>query len=199
MKKAVMVAVVLLSLLVSNMVFAEGTTTVSLTVPPNISSEVCPKPTWDNKEVIWRGVSDSRTSKEVGKQINKEKVTIVTLDPDLGQVTEMTLKGLLESCGLKFVSKADEGLTALSVEINTFTVEDEKKIFAGKSKAVSSIDLKVLVGTTSSIITVGSEIENKGLRKSGLKKLKKTLDDLFKDTLTNIVSSQSFVDTLNGK
>ncbi len=53
------------------LVHAGENLTVSLSLPPDFSSQVCAVPIWNKVNVIWDGVKDKRAKLQVGTQMIK--------------------------------------------------------------------------------------------------------------------------------
>ncbi len=188
---------ILLILCFSNSVFAEETAKLKLTAPKDLAAKVCSKPLWDNPQVVWKGIIDKRSQKGVGQRtVRDENKVLIMAEPSLTETFEPELKTLLKICGLNLVAKGDYNTPTLQAQIDDFSAGVNKKWITGKATANSKISLIVSKGMQTSTVTVGSEIESKGIRKGNLKKIKKTLNNLLKDTLVNIFQSDAFITLL---
>ncbi|MFH1875022.1 MAG: YajG family lipoprotein [Pseudomonadota bacterium] len=195
--KLIKTSLILLIIGLSSNVWAEETATISLSAPKDLAAKVCPAPLWDNPKVIWKGAQDERAQKALGLQTKRGQDPIqVIADPALSQIFDSALKDLLQACGLNFVAKGDSNTPALEAQINQFSAGVEKQWVTGKATADSQITLVVNKGQMSSSVTITSQIESKGLRKGKLKNIEKTLNDLLRDSLTNTLSSESFIKLL---
>lgn len=161
--------------------------------PPMLVAEICRTPVWSGLPVIWKGVADRRPDLSVGVQIQGDKEPLpVFADPPLAGLFDSALRELFRGCGMRLVEEQSEGrgdAIVLSAEIREFYVGVEKRLLTGKSRAQSSIAFAARKGGQSTSVTVGFEIDAKKIRSGKLKQLQGTLNELFAETLKQIVAT----------
>lgn len=190
MLRALVIAFLVLS---ASPVLAADSISLSLGPPPMLVAELCKAPVWNNIPVIWKGVADRRPDLSIGIQIQNNKEPLpVFADPPLAGLFDTALRELFSGCGMKLVEEQFEGRNdalTLEAEIREFYVGVEKKFLTGKSEARSSIVFKDRHGGQSTSVTVGFEMDQKKIRSGKLKQLQATLNELFGETLKQIVAN----------
>jgi hypothetical protein len=164
---------------------------VEFEMPSGFFQRVCRKPEWKGVVAKWGGVTDSRGTPFIGKQVKKggEQIPVIS-DPPLGKVMNDALKDLFEECGMAFVEKDVPGALNLSVEIKTFDVNVIKNTFSNNAESVSMIRFVAQKGTKSQTIDVGMELESKGAGGGKLKALKKAANRLLLETLEAVPKNE---------
>lgn len=163
--------------------------TVPLTVPADLIPKLCAAPIWSGVTVVWKGVSDDRTDKSVGAQMQKGKEPInVMSDPRIEKVMDSALRDLFTTCGMKLVDKGDVG-TKMTVEVKEFYAGVEKKLLTGKAVAKSMLSFMVDQGVKTTTIDVGADMESKEARKGDIKGLTKALNGLLAETLKQVATT----------
>ncbi|MBI4410880.1 MAG: hypothetical protein HY541_00145 [Deltaproteobacteria bacterium] len=165
--------------------------TVSLKIADSFVAQTCAIPVWSNLTVVWKGVKDSRAVATVGKQEKKgEIITEVMADPAVETAFDNALKKLLPACGMKLTEKKDENLPTLSVAVEEFFAGEEKKFLTGKAEAQSRLLITAeRSGQTTLTTEIGFQIESKKVRRKNIKQLEATLNELFADTLKQVITS----------
>ena len=193
--KRIAAALFIAALIIPAAAAAQETPTIALTAPAGLVQQACPQPVWQNASFVWKGVTDKRTSPELGAQTQKGKDPIpVMASPPIAQAFDATLRDLLPACGMKLSDKGGADAIELSAEIREFYTGVEKKFFTGKSTAKSSIAFHTRQGGRSSSVTVGCELESKKVRSGDIKQLQKTVNELFVETLKQIPATQEMKD-----
>lgn len=164
---------------------------VEFEMPQGFFQQVCKKPEWKGVVAKWGGVTDSRGTPFIGKQVKKggEQIPVVS-DPPLEVVMNDALKDLFEECGMAFVEKASPGTLSLSAEIKAFDVNVIKNTFSNNAASESMIRFVAQRGTASQIVDVGVELESKGAGGGKLKALKKAANALLLETLREIPKNE---------
>lgn len=163
---------------------------VALGVAPEFYAEVCSAPVWKGVSVVWKGVADDRADKVVGIQTKKGKEPVaVTAVPSVDKAFDAALRTLFERCGMTLADKGDASGMKISVEVKDFYAGVEKKLVTGKARAKSLLSFMVDQGVRSNTIEVGMELESKEARKGDIKALTKALNNLFAETLKQVVAT----------
>lgn len=187
MKLFIAVTVLALSFFSVAVSAADVPTTVELQTPEGFASKICPSQKWKNIPFVWEGVTDSREDKAVGSQVTGSKEPIdITPVPPLESVLDKAIPELLEACGMKQVKKSDENAARIAVEVESFHAGVTKTLFTGKGTAESWFKITVRKGPSTETAKFGYEMESKGMRSGKIKQLKKTLDDLLFQTLSEL-------------
>lgn len=161
---------------------------VALSVAPDFYVQTCSTPVWKGMTAVWKGVSDDRADKIVGLQTKKgQEPVAVTAMPPVDKAFDAALRTLFESCGMKLTDKGDAAATKITVEVKDFYAGVEKKLVTGKAKAKSLLSFLVDQGVRSNTVEVGMEMESKEARKGDIKALTKALNNLFAETLKQVV------------
>ena len=161
---------------------------VEIKVPQDLVSKTCPSAVWGNSTLLWKGVTDSRSTPEIGLQSRKkgkEPVSVLA-DPSLEVILNGVMPDLLSACGIHLVKegKIDREISA---EVREFYAGVEKGIFTGKSVARSRITFVVRDrGEIIKTIDVGYEMETKKIRQKDLRQLEGTLNELLARTLEEV-------------
>ncbi len=163
---------------------------VALSAAPDFYAQACATPVWKGVTAVWRGVADDRADKVVGMQTKKgEEPVAVAAVPSVDKAFDAALRTLFERCGMKLVDKGDAATTKISVEVKDFYAGVEKKLVTGKAKASSMLSFLIDQGVRSNTIEVGMELESKEARKGDIKALTKALNNLFAETLKQVVAT----------
>lgn len=168
---------------------------VSLQLSPDYSSRVCPSPLWQGQKLVWMGVSDRRSSKEVGLQTKKkgnDPVHIVA-EPPLEKILDSNLRELLTRCGLQPVSTASEAELSLQVFVEEFYVGVRKGVLTGKGEAKSRLVFVFKTPFKTKNVVVSYEMEFKDLRKKKIQQMTATLNELLGKTLEQIPKTPALV------
>lgn len=174
---------------------AQERASVTLSLPAYFAAKICPSPVWKGTTILWKGVTDVRTEKEIGRQSKKKGKNPVFVDaqPPIEHVFDEALKTLMPACGLRFVTdgKAD---MVMSAEVGDFYAGVEKGLFVGKGVAKSQIlfRIKKANDTTDRTVEVGYEIESKKIRQKDIRQLEKTLNELLLRTLEQVPKLDGF-------
>ncbi len=188
MKKTFLFAVVM-TLSISSLARAgDLPASVNLEPPAGFAQKICPNPLWSGKTLVWDGATDLRPEKAIGTQSKGDESANITAQPPLETVFDGAVKTLMETCGMKVVSKVGDAALRMSVDVEKFHVDVENKLVTGTGKAESWIKIVLRDGAAVQTAHVGYEMESKGVR-SG-KKLKKTLDELMFETLAQIPKAE---------
>ena len=166
---------------------AEETLPVSLKLPDRFAMDACPQKVWQDLKVVWKGVEDVRSHKELGEMNpGSDHPTFLISELPLGQVFEGALKQLFSQCGMTWVAPGNETLPQLSARIEAFDLGVDKKLLTQKGKARSLIKISVEKPGVKTNADVGYEIETKTSRFQTKEKIQKTLNELFSKTLEQI-------------
>ncbi len=147
-------------------------------------------------QVHWRGLVDNRPEKALGtvvKKNGKDPIEVFSAPP-LRDIYVGYLKDLLQRCGMKFLPVPSPEVYELTVYIEKFRAHEEKGIFMGKGQAISRLSLEAKLPQKKITAQVGYEIEFNQGRKSGIKRMKKILTELFRETLLQVVASPQLQD-----
>ena len=160
---------------------------VEFEMPQYFFQQVCKKREWKGVVAKWGGVTDSRQTPFIGKQVKKggQQIPVIS-QPQLDVVMNDALRDLFEECGMAFVEKATPGALGLSAEIRTFDVNVIKNTFSNEAASESMIRFVAQKGTKSQTIDVGIELESKGAGGGKLKALKKAANKLLLETLKEV-------------
>ncbi len=171
---------------------------VEFEMPSGFFQQVCKKREWKGLVAEWGGVTDSRGTPFIGKQVKKggEQIPVVS-EPPLGVVMNDALKDLFEECGMALVEKGTPGALSLSAEIKSFDVSVIKNMVSSSAASESMIRFAVQKGTKGQTIDVGVEIESKGVGGGKLKALKKAANELLLETLREIPKNEHMRDLSN--
>lgn len=168
---------------------------VALRTPSDFVAKTCPSPVWKGTSVSWKGVTDVREEKEIGKQSKKKgkDLVFVDADPPMATVIDSALKELFPACGLKIVSGSKFDVE-MSGEVSEFYAGVEKKLLTGKGMARSNLlfRLKRPGSNIDQTVEVGYEIESKKIRQKDIRQLEKTLNELLSRTLEQIPKLDGF-------
>jgi len=194
MRRAVSFICFLTILVFSNLASAkveELNLTVQFEMPPGFFQKECRDKVWKGMIAKWGGVTDSRGTPFIGKQVKKGGVEIpVISEPPLQGVMNDALTGLFEECGLAFVGEKKPGMLELSAEIKSFDVNVIKNRVSNDAASESMIRFIAQKGTASQVIDVGVELESKGAFGGKLKAVKKAADKLLLETLREIPKNE---------
>ncbi len=177
-------------LLIPQVLQAQATRTLSLTLAPNFASQVCAKIPRKEGRILWQGVQDKRPQSELGYESKKKfkDPIAVFANPLLENLFEDALKTILTSCGWTLVKEAEPGVLQLSAQIEEFQANVERGVILGKGKASSRLVLIGKLPQKEWKARVGYEIEFKKTRGLSLKRLGETLNELFAKTLEQVPS-----------
>ncbi len=164
---------------------------VEFEMPQYFFQQVCKKREWKGVVAKWGGVTDSRGTPFIGKQVKKggEQIPVIS-QPQLSVVMNDALKALFEECGMAFVEKASSNALNLSAEIKAFDVNVIKNKFSNETASESMIRFVAQKGTKSQVIDVGMEMESKGAGGGKLKALKKAANKLLIETLREVPKNE---------
>ncbi|MBI2083598.1 MAG: hypothetical protein HYT76_08540 [Deltaproteobacteria bacterium] len=185
--------------------WCQETKAVTLSLPSDFISKLCPTPIWKEKQVVWNGVKDEREEPAIGQQLQKKgKETIRLLaEPSLDQIFEESLKNLLTTCGLRFVSRPPSGRSvSLTMKIKEFHADFEKKLIKGKGKGSSKLEIFIesfdpaTMSRQDRTIQIGYDLEMEGMRQKKLKQIEESLNTLFQKTLEQIPNARELKEAL---
>lgn len=157
-------------------------------------TKACSAKPFKGLRVHWRGLIDGRPEKALGvvmKKSGKDPVEVYA-DPPLRDFFVGYLKDTLHRCGMELLPKADPNLYSLTVTLEKFRAHEEKGLITGEGEAQSSLKFEAERGKKKVTSQVGYKIEFKQGRKRGVKRLNKVLNELFQETLLQVVSSPQF-------
>lgn len=165
---------------------AEESATISLQLPPQFFSQVCPIPLWQSLRAQWLGTTDRRADPQVGLETKKggKDPIAVTVSPSLADLFDKNLRELFARCGMNLVPEVSN--LKIGAAIEEFYADVEKGILIGKGKARSRLVLNAEGPGGKVTSSVGYEIEFKKTRKKSLQRLTETLNELFAKTLEQI-------------
>lgn len=167
---------------------------VSLQLPKNFASKVCPEPLWTDLEVVWQGTLDERTNKAVAWQKRKKNRESgeVHLDRPLRLIVDDSLKDLLKTCGMNLTAEGQKDDLYVSAVIEKFAIQTNSPIRG--MKGVKSLIFLNVQKNDRTILKVGSgfQIEDKKKGKNNLRHVKKILTELLYDTLNQIPRHEDF-------
>ena len=193
MKKSTCFLLSLSSLLCcASLAYAE-VNTVHLQLPENFSSTACPSKPWAQTKVIFQGVKDERGEKQVGEQQQKKAEPLgIFTEPSLEKIFSNALQSTFASCGMVW-TKASEDIDypSLSVSIEDFFVGSNKKWLTGKASAHAQITVTLIQDKRTSSTTITADIDSKKLRQESIKQLQRVLNDLFAQSVTQVLNIQA--------
>ena len=96
---------------------------------------------------------------------------------------------IFRQCGMKLESEAGPGIYEVSAAIKKFRAHEEKGLITGKGKATSEIEIFAELGTKKITAQVGYGIEFKQSRKRGIKRIRQVLNELFQETIKQVIAS----------
>lgn len=168
---------------------------VLLQTAPDFVAKTCPATVWKGTTVLWKGVTDARAEKEVGRQSKKKGQDVVLVDasPPIETVVDGVLRDLFPACGMKLVESGRSDIT-MSGEVVEFYAGVEKKLFTGKGMARSRLLFRLRRPATNvdQTVEVGYEMEDKKIRQKDIRQLEKTLNELLARTLEQIPRLDGF-------
>ncbi|HQG13825.1 MAG: putative lipoprotein [bacterium ADurb.Bin270] len=184
---------VLILLFLSASASAQDTTAASITLTSPDAAKIaslCESQQFKGKKLYWKGVIDGRTEKSVGVQDQKGKESIkVYADPEISAVLSDSLAGLFRTCGMELMKKPEEEGNSLSATLHEFFVDVDKKLMSGISASKASITFSMDRSGIAQSITLGTEIDSKGVRSRKLKQLQKSADLLLMELIEAIAES----------
>lgn len=157
-------------------------------------TKACSSQPFKGIRVHWRGLIDGRPEKALGvvmKKSGKDPIEVYS-DPPLRDFFVGYLKNTLKLCGMELLPEAAPDLYSLTVTLEKFRAHEEKGLITGEGQAQSSLKFEAERGQKKVRSQVGYQIEFKQGRKSGVKRLNKVLNELFHETLLQVVSSPQF-------
>jgi len=186
--KKILYAVIVVSLVFCRLLAAEEKISLAISVP-EIAARSCSTPVWNGVTAVWEGVKDERESKEVGTQEQKKKDPILVMaDPPLEGIMNRAVKEIFEACGMKLVHRGQgsDSLPRISAEIMEFYVGVTKKLVTGTSQSIAKLKFNIEKDGLLSTVTMGTELDSKGLRSKNITQLKKSLNILLSTLIENI-------------
>ncbi len=170
---------------------AKDSQPLSFQLPDHFETKICPTPLWKNFSVIWKGVSDQRSTPLLGEEsLREKKTTAVTSTLPLDQVLEQSLKPLLIQCGMTLQTQEAQNAPHLSVKIIEFYADVEKKWMTGKGIAKSNLEFQLDQPSHKTKLNLRSAIEFKKSRKKNMKQIEETLNELLFATLKQVPTLQ---------
>jgi len=173
---------------------AQDTTAASILLKGPDAAKIaslCESQQFKGKKLYWKGVVDGRTEKSVGVQDQKGKESIkVYADPEIATVLSDSLASLFRTCGMDLMKKPEEEGTYLSATLHEFFVDVDKKLVSGTSASKASITFSMDKSGIVQSITLGTEIDSKGMRSRKLKQLQKSADLLLMELIETIAESE---------
>ncbi|HSA59624.1 MAG TPA: YajG family lipoprotein [bacterium] len=196
MKNTVKTIFCLFSFLLAASAWAEERrVAVTLKLPDDFVAKTCPAPVWKGTSILWKGTTDTRGEKEIGRQTKKKgkDVVLVDAEPPIETVVDAALSALLPACGVKLVSEGRSDIT-MSGEVAEFYAGVEKKLLTGKGMARSRLlfRLKRPSSNVDRTVEVGYEMEDKRVRQKDIRQLEKSLNELLARTLEQIPKLDGF-------
>lgn len=172
----------------SSLARAQETSTLALTLPPSFASQVCRTVPRAENRIVWLGVKDVRSNREVGFESRKKfkDPIAVFVNPPLERVFDPALREILQTCGWTLVPEGDPSATRLGAEIEEFHANVERGLILGKGKAQSRLRLIGKTPGKEFKASVGYEIEFKKTRGLSMKRLTETLNELLAKTLEQV-------------
>ena len=163
----------LLFLAVCSPLFAEDQRSrLTLKLPDDFFAQTCPSPVWKNVKIVLRSVADARDTPEIGRQSAGKNAVFIEPDPYLNMQMETALKRLFETCGLKVVSEKEAPALIVSVGIQEFYVNVQKKFVKGTGEARSQLSFNVRHTDRNfeEGVEVGYEMDAKSYRRPGTRR-----------------------------
>lgn len=186
-----MVVFFIFSLVATNNLVAQESRGIELKTPPDFLTKVCTPPIFKNQKVVWKGIKDKRTQKELGVETLRNKnPSFIVSNPSLEIVFNETLKNLFTKCGMDLSGR--EGNIELSGEIEEFYVTTDKKLITAKGNGKSMLHFYMIRPSRKKTIEIGYQLESKKTRDKKLTQLEQMLNELFIKTLEQIPNMKQF-------
>ncbi len=190
MKKITTALFLILSLINIANAFALTSETLSIAVPTNLPAQICTTNKFGGVTVVWGGVTDDRETTSLVSVSKKEvEVQNFTTDQPLTSYFDQHLQSVLSKCGMNFVKASQPHSYVLTVLIEKFGAESDKKLVKSSTEAESRIKLIFESDYTNVDVKVAYMMDSKMPSFKNKKKLSKMMSDLFVGTLTEMIQN----------
>ena len=163
-----------------------------LSVSDNIAREQCVAKPGAKAKSFQLTVVDARPNPSVGSLKKGDTVSDVMLAEKVSSVFDKALRAALNNCGYKVAASAPAKVTVMITE---FFAGGAKSLLKAETKASGRISVSIQNGVPQELY-FGLDATDTGMRTGKLKQLQGTLEKVMADTITQMVTSQSFVDGL---
>jgi hypothetical protein len=149
-----------------------------------------PKP-FKGTRIHFQGTRDDRPEKALGtvtKKHGDDEIEIYS-EPPLREIVGGYLVAIFRQCGMKVEPQGGPGIYEVMAAIKKFRAHEEKGLITGKGNATSDIEIVASLGNKKITAQVGYGIEFKKGRKAGIKRMREILNELFQETLKQVIQS----------
>jgi uncharacterized lipoprotein YajG len=164
-----------------------------LSVSDNIARAQCVTKLGAKVQPFQLTVVDARPNPSVGSLKKGDTVSDVMLAEKVTSVFDKALRAALTNCGYRLAPTAPAKVT---VTVTEFFAGGAKSLLKAETKASGRIMVRIDQNGMQQDMEFGLDASDTGMRTGKLKQLQGTLETVLKDTVTQMVTSQSFVDGL---
>ena len=170
---------------------APDTETITLKFNDYFWYKMCSPQPFKGIRIHWAGLVDERPEKALALVTKKNGADPVEVysKPPFQEILSGYLQAVFRQCGMKFEPEGGEGIYEISVSIKKFRAFEEKRLITGKGSAQSSLEIIAKLPGKKITSQIGYQIEFKQGRKSGIKRVKQILTELFQETLKEVINS----------
>lgn len=152
---------------------------------------LCSSQPFKGTRIHFQGTRDDRPEKALGtvtKKHGNDEIEVYS-EPPLREVVGGYLAAIFRQCGMKVEPQGGPGVYEVMAAIKKFRAHEEKGLITGKGNASSEIEIIASLGNKKITAQVGYGIEFKKGRKAGIKRMREILNELFQETIKQVIQS----------